>query len=517
MSTTKIINYQNRRVRRNFTFDANEVQIDTSGAALVKRGLTTNELFVGTGRLQQNADLSASLPVYARGNAVWDAQGYNCDDPTAGGYFSLNDDSGRDGITPLTPTSHFDFGTVGTVRFKYTPDYGGTPPQNSYLFSLGDSTTNNGLGSLMSITHLAAGGIHVRSYDAAGVSSTFITTPDWLVANGTEYEFEINMNITGATVEGIPAYTATIFIDGILLDTGSLESGSGARDYFALGSSYLPALFDSQGSFRDLQIFDAIQHPSVTSFAGEIPRIVNLYPLESLVVPLETSTAEGFIKSDHAITTTGGSSINYVMRIESANYWIDGGNNLVVSDGSLAQSNPLATWNLPANVATVTAFIAAGARITMIPIIASDPLGLYPATILSNTLTYDFFAIPETCITCTLYGFVKDNCDDITEGTVRVRTTAPIFSQGNLVAFDETVNISLPNGYFEIDLIRPNLISAATSTTPSVSAGTTDTYLLEAKWKDADGKSWSLTKKVLIPDASSIILYSAVLAAEALA
>lgn len=512
MSTVKIIKYQDSGA---FTYDPNKAIIDLNGARLTEKVLGANDLLLATGRLTQEADLGASLPIYPVGTAVWsEAKGYDTDATGNGNYFSLNDDSGRDGLTPLTPTSHFDFGTVGAIRCKITVPYTGMPSSTSHLISTGDTLASAGLGSLISIQHLTDGRLYIRSYNALGTLSTNSPLGIWSPVAGQAYELEFNYNGTGATLDGMPAYIGSIFIDGIMIGSAAVRSGTIARDYFYLGTYYNPVAFSSEASFQDVEIFNKIQHSA--NFASEIPRIVGIYPEEALIVPIETSLAEGFISLSETVDLPNDTLVKYLLRVESNNYWIDGLGDLVVSDGTLLESTSAAEWSLPASVALVDAFIVAGARITLLPILSSGSLGLTTPDLDANTLTYNFFAVPIACIECTLYGWVKDNCHGIIDGTVRVYTKKPILTQGNLVAIDQTVALTAPNGFFEMDIVRPNLVTAATSISSSTASATTDLLKLEANWVDEDGKAWSIKKNILIPDEASVILTKAITDAEAL-
>lgn len=516
MSTVKIIKYQDSGA---FTFNPNKVEIDINGARLKKKELTSGELLLATGRKTVEAELGDFLPVYTVGSdAFWSAvEGYNTYDNSPANYFSLNDPADRDGITAIPDTSHFNFDQVGTIRMKVRVPYTGAPTANNAILATGDSLSGAGLGSLISLQHLAgSGNFQIRTYNAAAVA-TIANFPAWLPVMDQDYEIELNYNGTTVAVNGVPPLTISMFIDGIAHGSGSVRAGSGPRDFFYLGAYYSAGSFSSEAAFRDIQIFNTIQHSS--SFTSEIPRIVGLYPEDALIAPLESSVAKGFVSLADDATLPTGSDLKYVLRIESGNFWIDGGGSLVVSDGSFAESTKKEDWNLPVNIAQIDAAIASGARITMLPILSSGPIGLETPDLDSHTLTYIFFAVPETCIGCTLYGWVSDNCKNIISGTINVKTTKPILTQGHLESFDETRDIDASSGFFDVGLIRPNLKVVATSTTPSIPADSDDLILFTAKWTTNEGlddngdiitKSHKYVAKLRIPDAASVLLQEAV-------
>jgi hypothetical protein len=513
MSTIKTINFTNPS-QNAFAYNTDEVTIDTTGAFLKKRELESDELLLATGRVTQNSDLGASLPVYKVGaEAVWDTVNqYDLSDPTPNNYFSLNDDSGRDGVTPLSPTSHFDFGNTGTVRLKYKPNYNNGPPQGVYIFSTGDSTqgNNKGLGSLISLSHLSTGAMQLRTYNQNGGGQISINTPDFLVINGQEYEIEFNYNSSAVEVNGLPSGKFRLFINGVLFHQGNVRIDTFTRDYFYIGNYYTPLGFASQASFSDIQIFNTVKHSE--SFADEVPRVANLYPLTSIVNPSEISSAEGFISADAVTTLESDSSVRYFLKIEDTLHWINSSGDILVSNESLSQTNNLARLNN--FTAEITQFIEDGARVSIVPILSSGPFGVSLPLISSTTLTYDFFTVPVSCETCTLYGFIKDNCDPLSVATVRVYTKKPILTQGNLISIDETTTVDpTEGGSFEIRLVIPNYKTTGSSPVPN---GREDLYIYEANWTDLEGKPQSVKYKILIPNKATVILREAKDLADAL-
>ena len=128
------------------------------------------------------------------------------------------------------------------------------------------------------------------------------------------------------------------------------------------------------------------------------------------------------------------------------------------------------------------------------PILSSGVDGVVSPELVSTTTTYDFFAVPVSCDQCTLYGFVKDNCEDIVSGTVRVWVKKPFSAQGIQNAIEETVEIRESDdnspGYFEIPLVIPD-------------EGTLYNY--EIKFVDSDGKNWKRKGTLQIPNAATAL------------
>lgn len=481
--TIKIIQY-NTADQNVFAHNTAEILINGSDASLIKRTLTTDEMLVATGRVQSDSDLGASTVTRLSGNATWNStDGYDMSSSVTSGYLSMSDDTARDGITPIPNNSQFNFGTHGTIRFKVKFPYSGNPAITNSILCMGDSTVSSGLGSLLALQHTTGGALNLLTRDDTNSQSVNKVFGGFSPVAGQEYEFELNMK------QDAIGRRAKLFIDGVLLSeqTSLAVITNALRDFLYFGMYYVASpSFLSEITVRDIQVFDEIQHDF--DFTQEIPRIVNLYPFESSIEPSEYSLADGF--SSMAGDITG--DVRYNLKIENTYYYLLAGV-LTVSDKSFAQSNVEADWNLYADV--VSSFIESGARITFNPVLSSGASGIGSSSIVSNTVDYDFFALPVTCTECVLYGFIKDNCSDIASGTIRVYTKKPILAQGNLLALDETVDVKLPNGFFEMPLVIPN---------------TGEVYKLEAKWVDTDGKSWKYKANITIPNQTSVLLKDAI-------
>jgi len=482
MSTIKTIQYNNPA---NFTYDAGEVLIDSSEAKLIPLSLQTNEMMVVTAANQVDADRAIDSNVTVRlGNGATRDSIAREFVLSGTPYLSLNADSGRDGVTPLTPTSQFHFGAEGTIRFKVAFNYSGTPASNNYLFSTGDATVTIGLGSIVSVYHKTDGNLYLNIRDGIATSTPEVSLGAFVPVAGQYYEFEFNTSQnTGVS---------KLFIDGVVHGTSGAAVTAITRDYFYI------------------QIINGVTHTA--NFTSEIPRIVGVYPTESMIQPLEYSIAEGFELLTPESTLVGTAYVCYILLVESTYYWVDGGV-LSTSNQSLAESSLATEWNTQPVIDQIDTLIATGARITFVPILSSGDRGSDQVILTSDTTLYNFFSVLVDCLTCTLYGVIKDNCADVASGTVRVFTKKPIITQGTLIDIDQTIDISLTNGVFEFDLVIPNFLVAGVN---AVANGNSDIYKLEANWIDSDGKSWKYKANLLIPNTATVSLVDAVTAAEAL-
>ena len=471
MGTIKQITYETNN-QAVFVHDSTEILIDVNGAAFKLLTLQNNELFVATRRLGTPADRAiGSLTGTASNGAT----------STTFGGEEYYDVSGQVvGRTWRFDGASANFGDTGTIRFKIVPQYSGTPSANRFMFLIAGSSGANDI----SFFHKSDGTISARFNDSSGslVADVTFGGAVYNPTSGQEEEVELNIDTSVSNSIGL-------FFDGVPFGSlGNVSTSRGPVTDIYMGSP----IGTSDYLIRDFQIFDTVQHTS--DFTGEIPRVVALYPSLSKIIPAEDSEAEGFDSVFQSISQLeNGSGVGYQMKIGNDFYYLVGPIlTLIVNDTSTTTP---ADWT--SNASVVTSFISSGIAITMVPVLNSGPDQIGNLLLASTTLEYDFFAILGDCDVCLLFGFVNDNCNDIASGTVRVFTSKPINTQGTITAFDDTVSIRLLDGFFEIDLIIPNL--------PLVSGRQDDFYRFEAKWIDDDGKSWSVSKKILIPNQATVL------------
>ncbi len=473
MSTEKKINY-NTNSQNSFVHNTEEVQIDINGATLKKLPLQSSELVVATCGIEVNADRFTGNGVITLGPAA------SRNTSGADAYYDMEGfDANGEGYVD------FDSSDVGTqnqfcIRFKIVFPYTGTPSTFNYIVTSYDSTVAGGLGSLITLRHETNGSLFFALRNATNSATFNGNFGGFAPAAGQEYEFELNVDYSQFN------NFHRLFIDGVQQGGTLGTSGMTAnvRDGLRIGGYYTTSnSFKSSHKIRDVQLFNTVQH--IADFPLEVPRLVNVYPLESLIEPQDISLAEGFI---NAVDDSDGGPIQYVLKIENQYKFILAGS-LVNSLGTLATSSTLAEF--VAAEAEITTAIESGARVTLVPILSSGTKGLLNQLVRSTTLTYDFYALPVSCNECTVYGFVKDNCNDIVSGTARIYVKKPIRTQGNVISFDETVDIRLPNGFFEIPVVIPE---------------TGTEYLVDLRWVDSDGKNWKVLKqKIQVPDATTAL------------
>ena len=225
-----------------------------------------------------------------------------------------------------------DTGTIETHKFKYTPNYTTTPPANINLLSIRNGTNNN---DRFLLTNSPSGNTLrlTLNNSTAGVVIALATTvgPAWTPTAGVEYEFEVVIDSIAGTVR--------LFVDGVLHGTNS--PGGWTRGV-AANRFYLGANDGSynrgEASFDDYIMFSNAQH--TTTYTPGYSLTDTIYSSDTIDIPNSTYSGLGAIQSIQSLGITEVGSPRYTVE---GKYW--NGSAWVVSDGSYAQANSLATFN----------------------------------------------------------------------------------------------------------------------------------------------------------------------------
>ena len=209
---------------------------------------------------------------------------------------------------------------AGAIKLKYTPNYTGAPVTNGVgLVALTAGSSNL---SLIRIYHNATTGvIYCNFYDSAGGAIYTGTTYTWTSnVKDTEYEFELDWSLTGTT--GTTALAGHLFIDGALVATitASNKNPRTANTYLHLGASpYGSSANKANGSYRDVIVFNAVQHTSAYTAGYICDGTINLngnLNITDMTVSSSVTTGAlviaggvgvgGAIKATGAISTVAG-------------------------------------------------------------------------------------------------------------------------------------------------------------------------------------------------------------------
>jgi len=182
---------------------------------------------------------------------------------------------------------------VGCIRFKYTPNYSGVPITTRFLMTISQSVSNTK--NLITLYVDSTGHLYliIKNYLDASIISTDLGF--WNPTAGTEYEFELNWDITaGAT---------RLFINGTQKGTTQTQTGirSGTIGILNIGAKY-DGNFMADAYFNDIEIFSTVQHTANYTPGYTIPEIDYVeskascpivsytYPITSFAIPTITES-----------------------------------------------------------------------------------------------------------------------------------------------------------------------------------------------------------------------------------
>lgn len=229
------------------------------------------------------------------------------------------------------PGSNLDFDNVGTIRFKYTPNYAGLPPTQHYIFGLGDGAGNNNVIRMQQFTN---GGLYIYVYGTTGALLFSNNFGIWNQTMGQEYEFELNIDLTTGAHR--------LFIDGVQFGATNTSTGtrSGAGTLRLRLGTNNTGVTGTNGSFDDLEVFNTVQHTAnYTPTGAQAPAF--RYGSDAITFPLFLDT---ILSISSLVSVDSGSP-----RFTLDGLWWNGAN-WVASNLTYAESNTKATIN--ANMGT---------------------------------------------------------------------------------------------------------------------------------------------------------------------
>jgi hypothetical protein len=214
---------------------------------------------------------------------------------------------------------------TGCIRFKYTPNYSGIPSSIRELISIHKTANAK---NLISLKHLSGSG-NLQFWVYSNTLSQIINfVPiSWLPVSGTEYEFEINWDLTaGAT---------RIFLNGSQIGATQIQTGTRDTDidYIKVGGYYTSSTSD--GYFKDVIIYSTVQHTSNYTSGYSAEKYSTTNPTIEGNSSWVNEGLDGFTET---ATKTGTDQVKYILKKGTSWYWWNG-TSWVVSAGTYAQSN----------------------------------------------------------------------------------------------------------------------------------------------------------------------------------
>lgn len=232
-------------------------------------------------------------------------------------------------------------GGKGTIRFRITPHYTGTPASNQifYQHMAQIGVTQN----WCLIQHGADGNLILYVYNGANAAKATLSYA-WSPTANTEYEIEGNYNTNG---------THALYVDGSRVATNTSTSTADIRDslisIIILGEHLNdPGTYSPNFSIQDLMIFSEQQNTGATRTTGySVP--TTKYLTTDPTITLTTGVAASSLESFNAVTYASGSdSVKFHILVGAqARYW--NGSAWANSDASLSQSNTAAEINTNAS------------------------------------------------------------------------------------------------------------------------------------------------------------------------
>lgn len=344
---------------------------------------------------------------------------------------------------------------VGCIRIKFTPNYSGAPgdSENKVIFNLSKSAID--FSNLIDVQHSPDGNIYWAISDQTATPIIALSILGaWSPIAGTEYEFELNFDITtGAT---------RLFIDGVQLGATNVSTGTRSSDIgiIRLGSD-LTSASKADMELAEFICFNAVQHTA--NFAGEIPRANQCQYSDASPSIIDAAAQSSLAILNFATVKTlpTNSNLKFVLNVDSVDkYWT--GSSWATSS-SVAQSNTEA--EILANVTSLD--LSAGASVKVKAYLISTYGDTRPV-LTSYTYTYTFNAgAPASVAECLVYGWMKD-LDGVAQAGITISAELLDYSKYNsllVIGSARKQTVSNANGYWELLLTNNALMTAGTKYT----------------------------------------------------
>jgi hypothetical protein len=419
----------------NYTFDSDEVEVTGGVAQLVDqfdKYQTDDATYTCAGNYTTSIDLidgdgtltgtGTGSPAVSGGKLDLDGPGVKYVDYDA----DLNADSQQ----------------VGCIRLKITPNYTGNPAAIVQFFVI--SKASGDPDNIIDVRHNTNGTINVIMRDSVSGIIQSGTLAVWSPTAATEYEFEFNWDVTaGAT---------RFFIDGTQL--GSTLTGTGTRDaniaLLRIGSD-ITGTAQSDFKVDDLLVFSTVQHTANYTPAPAFP--ADKYVKTNPTIKFNnTISMSELLTATETTVTPGSDAVQHALEVSAQDkYW--NGSAVVNSDGTYAQSNPLATINTNAS-----SFVTAREAVRFLSFLHSDDGTTTPQLDLL-TFTYDA-SLPDPTVPTLidLNGFAYNQSGvAFSSQKVRVRPYLNGYQNGDIFVAYKWVTIATTDsdGFFSGNVVYP--------------------------------------------------------------
>lgn len=349
MALDAVINYTDPG---NFTFDSDVIEIDTFGADLKEidnAGQTFNQPFTNdvgftydsaktefaAGKVQQKditpANSTCAATYTTDINLSWGG-GVLTGVATGGAAVVSNQlDLAHNDVRYVSYDANLnaDSQQIGAFKFKYTPNYSGTPTSNQMIILACEAASDNT--NSIRIYHSTGGQLKIQIWDQNDILQVDFYAL-WSPTAAVPYEFELNYNGTIAATR--------LFIDGTQF--GGTDATTFTRSVnitlLRIGNDYGGGANNSNFYIEDFIVFNAVQHTA--NYTPGYTLVETKYTSDLITCPIFTYSGVGSVQAFTAFATTETNDPHYILNNK---YW--NGSSWIVSDGSYGQANTYTVTN----------------------------------------------------------------------------------------------------------------------------------------------------------------------------
>lgn len=197
----------------------------------------------------------------------YDHQGVGTNSPVvSGGKLDLSGATTRYVTYTQSAAVYASLKQKGTVQFKVTPQYSGSPAELQYFYTQGKANASSD--NELLIAQLTDGNIFVRVRDDAASALFSSSLGAWSPVSGTEYSFEFVYDITLGDTR--------LFIDGVQLGSTITTTGTrGDIGIIRLGNATSEQAYTALMKLDDVSTYDTKLHGD--SYAALEPLTCGVY------------------------------------------------------------------------------------------------------------------------------------------------------------------------------------------------------------------------------------------------
>ena len=352
---------------------------------------------------------------------------------------------GNNKYLELSATGNASSSQKGSVKFMFTPNYSGNPAALVSFFSIFGH--NASIDNDLMLYHDTDGQMHIFCGDKDGNQIFDVGLAVWNPTNGSEYEFELDYNITdGATA---------LFINGIKIGSTITTTGERSNNItvMRLGGNYNGAAF-CNGYFRNLLITNDVQHTSNYTPGYTIPAQAQSFPTDSpAILPKGMANqlpTTGLVSMIANSQVPNGTDIKMVIVKADGNAYYHNGSSWVQSTGA-SESNSISSLTS----AILEALNLSDGEVIEFYFYLVSTGNATPVLVNLTITAHQYLPNNDEITPCTVYGYALDASGNPVSGvnvTASLDKDTPYESETLIV---KTPAPALTNalGYWQLDLL----------------------------------------------------------------